>query len=156
MKTATVQVATMATAQPRRRIPHRCRATTRGFRIRQTKPATAIINRTSRIRYASLPARYTRATTATVTRMVASGTPRLAAASRRRACRTCAAVTVSTGAGAAVAVSARAGLAGLAALMRCSPSCDEAGARTGRWEAGADARGLNRALRLRGAVPNAT
>src|ERR1700683_576704 len=118
MKTAAVQVTTMATAPPRRRIPHRCRATTRGFRIRQTNPATAIISRTSRIRYASLPARYVRTTTATVTRMVASGTPRLAAASRRRLCRTCTAVTLSTWAGAAFAVSAR---ADLAALTGCSP-----------------------------------
>src|SRR5580704_17609434 len=154
-------MATRATAQPRRRIPHRCRATTRGFRIRLTNPATAIINRTSRMRYASLPARYTRTTTATVTRMVASGTPRLAAASRRRPCRTCPVIAVPAWAGAAVAVPAWAGSAvavpawagpavavpawagpavavsawagppGPAAIMGCTSSCDEAGTRTG-------------------------
>jgi len=74
-------------------------AETRGFRIRQTNPATAIISRTSRIRYASLPARYARITTATLTRIVASGTPRRAAASRRRLCRTWTWLSASAGAG---------------------------------------------------------
>ena len=44
----------------------------------------------------------------------------------------------------------------LTVLMGCSPACDEAGARTGGGEAGAGARGLNRALRLRCAIPAAT
>ncbi len=97
------------------------------------KPATTIINRTSRIRYASLPARYVRTTTATVTRMVASGTPRLVAASRRRRCRTGTLFAASAGAGPVSAgadpVSAGADPvsagAGVVALMGCSPSCDE-------------------------------
>jgi hypothetical protein len=41
---------TMATAQPRRRIRHRCSATTSGFRIKAMNPATMSIRRTSRIR----------------------------------------------------------------------------------------------------------
>jgi hypothetical protein len=64
-----------------------CRASTRGFRIKAMNPATTIKRTTSRSRYRSLPARKVSATTATAVMIVASGIPRAAAASRRRARR---------------------------------------------------------------------